>query len=379
MMNLILKSNTKKVSKRTQIGQLCVLFAFIFMVSCQNEKSYSTTQSPNMPSSQSHIADSLFPKITCRADTNTEGMVWIPEGEFLMGGDNEQAATDEYPKHAVKLKGFWIDATEVTNAEFQKFVDATGYITIAERTPTWEEMKKLLPPNTPKPPDSVFVAGSLVFHKTPNEVNLNDYGQWWAFEKGANWRHPQGEGSDIKDQPNVPVVHVAWEDAIAYCKWSGKRLPTEAEWEYAARGGQHGKIYPWGNEGVEIGKPKANSWQGKFPYSNLKTDGFEGIAPVKSFAPNGFGLYDMAGNVWEWCFDWYQPNYYAEFQNHLADNPQGPVSSFDPDEPYTPKKVVRGGSFLCNDGYCSGYRVARRMKSSVDTGLDHTGFRCVKN
>jgi formylglycine-generating enzyme required for sulfatase activity len=314
-----------------------------------------------------------------RADTNREGMVWIPAGEYLMGGDNEQASADEYPKHIAKVNGFWMNVAEVTNADFQKFADATHYVTVAERVPKWEDMQKLLPPNTPRPPDSVLIAGSLVFHKTPNPVNLNDYGQWWAFEKGANWRHPQGEESDIKNKDNEPVVHVAWEDAIAYCKWSGKRLPTEAEWEYAARGGQHGKIYPWGNENVDVGKPKINSWQGQFPYLNLKKDGFEGIAPVKSFAPNGYGLYDMAGNVWEWCFDWYHNDYYKEFQNRPADNPQGPLSSYDPDEPFTPKKVVRGGSFLCNDGYCSGYRVARRMKSSADTGLDHTGFRCVKN
>ena len=323
--------------------------------------------------------DSLAPQITMRSDTTTEGMVWIAASSYLMGGDNEQAADDEYPKHPVKLNGFWMDATEVTNAQFQKFVDATHYITIAERVPKWEDMKKILPPDTPKPDDSVFVAGSLVFKKTPNVVALNDYGQWWAFVKGANWRHPQGEGSDIKEKQDIPVVHIAWDDAMAYCKWAGKRLPTEAEWEYAGRGGLHGQIYPWGNEGVDKGKPKANSWQGKFPYLNLKTDGFEGISPVKSFAPNGYGLYDMAGNVWEWCFDWYRNDYYATFSGTTADNPQGPLSSFDPDEPSTPKRVVRGGSFLCNDGYCSGYRVARRMKSSADTGLDHTGFRCVKD
>jgi formylglycine-generating enzyme len=363
-----------------------VNFKFLFLIvllgigfSCQNPSS-DNQQTVTAPTDrQKHTIDSLFPKIATRPDTTTEGMVWIGGSEYLMGGDNDQASPDEYPKHAVKIKGFWMDATEVTNAQFAQFVAATAYITVAERVPTWEDMKKLLPPDTPRPPDSVFVAGSLVFQKTKNEVNLSDYGQWWAFVKAANWRQPQGSGSSIKGQDKLPVVHIAWEDALAYCKWAGKRLPTEAEWELAARGGQHGKIYPWGNENVDAGKPKTNSWQGKFPYLNLKTDGFEGLAPVKSFAPNGYGVYDMAGNVWEWCFDWYRADYYASFQNQVADNPSGPLSSLDPDEPFTPKRVVRGGSFLCNDGYCSGYRVARRMKSSADTGLDHTGFRCVKN
>ena len=327
---------------------------------------------------QKNIIDSMAHTIPMRADTSTKGMVWIQGGAFMMGGDNDQASADEYPKHAVQLTGFWMDETEVTNAQFKEFVAATGFVTIAERVPTWEELQKMLPPDTPRPPDSVFVAGSLVFRKTKNEVALNDVGQWWAFVKGADWRHPEGEGSSIDRKDNYPVVHISWDDAIAYCKWAGKRLPTEAEWEYAARGGLASKIYPWGDESVNIGKPKLNSWQGKFPYLNLKTDGFEGIAPVKSFPKNGYGLYDMAGNVWEWCFDWYRADYYATANGQVADNPQGPLSSFDVDEPFAAKKIVRGGSYLCNDGYCSGYRVARRMKSTKDTGLDHTGFRCVK-
>ena len=358
------------------VSCLCLV---IGLNSCQNES--NTTKNENKPTAtnQKVIMDSLAPNIAMRSDTSSAGMVWIPAGNYLMGGDNDQAAADEYPKHPVNLNGFWMDATEVTNAQFQKFVDATHYITIAERVPKWEDMKRILPPGTPKPPDSAFVAGSLVFKKTANAVNLNDYGQWWEFVKDANWRQPQGAGSNIKGKDSDPVVHIAWDDAMAYCKWAGKRLPTEAEWEYAARGGLHGQIYPWGNETVDKGKSKANSWQGKFPYLNLVTDGFEGLAPVKSYAANGYGLYDMAGNVWEWCFDWYRPDYYATTNGAVADNPQGALSSFDPDEPSTPKKVVRGGSFLCNDGYCSGYRVARRMKSSSDTSLDHTGFRCVKD
>jgi formylglycine-generating enzyme len=357
---------------------ISVLFTLCLFNNCSSKGTTSKGDKEVYSISQKVILDSLFPEIKMRNDTTTEGMVWIPAGIFLMGADNTQADQDEYPKHAVQLNGFWMDATEVTNAQFQKFVEAAHYVTVAERVPKWEDMKKQLPLDTPKPPDSIFVAGSLVFQKAKKKVSLNDYGQWWVFMKGANWRHPQGSDSDLKGKEHYPVVHVAWEDAMAYCKWAGKRLPTEAEWEYAARGGRQGQIYPWGDENVDSGKPKTNSWQGEFPYINLKKDGFEGLSPIKSFAPNDFGLYDMAGNVWEWCFDWYRSDYYETSRNTVINNPQGPLSSFDPDEPFIPKKVVRGGSFLCNDAYCSGYRVSRRMKSSMDTGLEHTGFRCIK-
>lgn len=312
-------------------------------------------------------------------DISTKGMVFIKGGTFRMGGDNSQAAADEYPKHEVKVKGFWIDAAEVTNAEFQKFVNATHYITTAEKKPDWDEMKQTLPPGTHKPPDSMMVAASLVFHETSGPVDLNDYSQWWSWVKGADWRHPEGLGSSIKGKENYPVVQVSWYDAMAYCKWAGKRLPTEAEWEFAARGGLQNHIYPWGNEAINMGKPKANSWGGKFPYYNDRKDGFITAAPVKSFLPNGYGLYDMAGNVWEWCNDWYDADYYKSFSNKVAINPQGALKSFDPADIYSPKRSLRGGSFLCNDTYCSGYRVSRRMKSSPDTGLEHTGFRCVKS
>jgi formylglycine-generating enzyme len=359
---------------------LIVILFFVFQFSaCRFDSTSSKKIDAENLRSQQAVMDSLFPEIAMRKDTNKLAMVWVPSGTFMMGADNNQASPDEYPKHAVQINGFWIDATEVTNAQFMKFVEATQYVTVAERAPKWEDLKKQLPPGTPKPPDSVFVAGSLVFKKLESEVALNNYGQWWVFLKGANWRHPQGEKSDLKGKEQYPVVHIAWEDAMAYCKWSGKRLPTEAEWEYAARGGQQGQIFPWGNEPVDSGKPKTNTWQGKFPHLNLKKDGFEGLAPTKHFPPNAYGLHDMAGNVWEWCFDWYRPDFYKNESGKIANNPQGPLTSFDPDEPFVPKKVVRGGSFLCNDAYCSGYRVARRMKSSMDTGLEHTGFRCVAN
>lgn len=296
----------------------------------------------------------------------------------MMGADNKQASEDEYPKHKVTVDGFWIDETEVSNAQFAKFVKATGYITTAERKPEWEELKKQAPPGTPKPPDSVLVAAALVFKPSKTPVDLGDYTQWWSWQKGANWQHPQGPKSSIKGKENYPVVQVSWEDAMAYCKWAGKRLPTEAEWEFAARGGLVNTVYSWGDEHVDIGKPKCNSWQGKFPYLNEEKDGFYGLAPIKSFAPNGYGLYDVAGNVWEWCNDFYDYNYYKSFKSE-ANNPKGPQQSYDPEEPYSNKHSTRGGSFLCNDSYCSGYRVSRRMKCSYDTGLEHLGFRCVKD
>ncbi|MFN5056192.1 MAG: formylglycine-generating enzyme family protein [Bacteroidota bacterium] len=309
-------------------------------------------------------------------EANHEGMVWIEGGTFVMGAEDQEGRADEYPSHNVKVKGFWIDVTEVTNKQFQQFVDATGYVTTAEKAPDWNELKKQLPPGTPKPPDSVLVAASLVFVQQPAAVGLGDPSMWWTWKKGASWRHPQGPGSTIKGKENFPVVHVSWDDAMAYCKWSGKRLPTEAEWEYAARGANRAK-YPWGNEDVEDHQPKANTWQGKFPSLNTTWDGFDNTSPVKSFQSNSYGLYDMAGNGWEWCADWYQHDYYKKIGQSLVENPAGPSSSFDPDEPTVPKKVVRGGSFLCNASYCKGYRVSSRMKTATDTGLEHTGFRCV--
>lgn len=307
-----------------------------------------------------------------------EGMVLIQGGVFEMGADNNQARPDEYPKHLVQVKSFWIDQHEVSNAQFKKFVDETGYITIAERDIDWNDLKKQLPPGTPKPHDSLLVAGSMVFTPPNNSVPLNDYSQWWTWTKGACWKHPRGPGSDIDDIKNHPVVHVCYNDAVAYCKWAGKRLPTEAEWEYAARGGLHNKIYPWGDEHIEKGLPKANSWQGDFPNLNTQRDGFFRTAPVKSYLQNGYNLFDMAGNVWEWTADWYEADYYKTLsETKITQNPKGPeVKNYNGAEH---RKTIRGGSFLCNDSYCSSYRVAARMPGDINTGMSHTGFRCVKD
>lgn len=314
-----------------------------------------------------------------QGENSLEGMVMIPAGEFMMGASDEEGRPDEYPQHAVRINGFWMDAAEVTNAQFEKFIKATGYITTAEKKPDWEELKKQLPEGTPKPDDSLLVASSLVFTPPDHPVSLNDASQWWSWTKGADWRHPHGPGSTIKGKENHPVVHISWDDAMAYCKWSGKRLPTEAEWEWAARGGLRDKKYPWGNEDIEAGKVKANTWQGTFPNKNTRWDKYYNAAAVKSFMPNGYGLYDMAGNVWEWCSDWYNHDYYRGLKGRVTENPQGTANSYDPMEPTVPKRVVRGGSFLCNASYCKGYRVTSRMKTSPDTGLEHTGFRCVKD
>jgi formylglycine-generating enzyme len=330
----------------------------------------------NLPSRFASSTDTLT--IT-PGESSLEGMLKIPGGEYMMGASDDEGRPDEYPQHKIKVNPFWMDATEVTNAQFRKFVEATGYITTAEKKPDWEEIKKQLPAGTPKPDESQLVASSLVFSPPDHPIPLNDATQWWSWTAGADWKHPKGPGNNINGKDNYPVVHISWDDAMAYCKWSGKRLPTEAEWEWAARGGLNDNKYPWGNEDVESGKAKANTWQGNFPDKNNNWDKFNNAAPVRSFAPNGFGLYDMAGNVWEWCSDWYRSDYYNQLKNPLTSNPKGPATSYDPMEPTVPKKVVRGGSFLCNASYCKGYRVSSRMKTSPDTGLEHTGFRCVKD
>ncbi len=305
------------------------------------------------------------------------GMRWIPGGEFTMGSEEPGARANERPAHRVRLDGFWIDETEVTNAQFRAFVAATGYRTTAENPPDVRAILKQVPPGTPPPAKEELVPGSVVFTPTRGPVPLDDHSRWWRWQPGADWRHPEGPGSRIEGKDDHPVVQVSWDDAAAYAAWAGKRLPSEAEWEYAARGGLEGKPYVWGDEPFSESRPQANIWQGDFPHRNAARDGFAGTAPVKSFPPNGYGLYDMAGNVWEWCGDWYRPDTYQRRAGREVVNPAGPADSFDPREPQTPKRVIRGGSFLCSDCYCSGYRPSARMSSSPDTGLSHTGFRCV--
>ena len=298
-------------------------------------------------------------------------MIWVPGGEFWMGS-NEPSFGDARPWHKTYVDGFWMDKTEVTNAEFARFVKATGYVTVAERKPRAEDF--------PTAPPENLVAGSVVFTPPDHPVALNDHFQWWNYVKGANWRHPEGPLSSIKGKENHPVVHIAYEDALAYCRWAGKRLPTEAEYEFAERGGLDRKPYAWGDEFRPYRKFMANTFQGHFPDKNTGEDGYITTAPVASFPPNGYGFYDLSGNVWEWTSDWYRPDYYKTLadQGRVARNPQGPSDSFDPSEPGVAKKVHRGGSFLCTDQYCSRYMVGGRGKGEPDTGTNHLGFRCVK-
>ena len=309
------------------------------------------------------------------------GMVWVPGGEFSMGSDVSAESmcglpgltTDALPVHRVYVDGFWMDRTEVTNDEFAAFVEATGYVTVAERTPTREDF--------PGAPEENLVAGSIVFTPTAERVPLDNHYQWWRYQHGASWRHPLGPGSSIDRLGGYPVVQIAHEDAVAYATWAGKRLPTEAEWEFAARGGDAGKLFAWGDSLRPGGRWMANIFQGVFPVHDDGADGYAGIAPVAKFPPNGYGLFDMAGNVWVWVSDWYRADTYASdaMANAVARNPQGPVSSFDASEPGDLKKVHRGGSFLCTDQYCTRYMIGTRGKGEVSTGTNHLGFRCVRN
>jgi formylglycine-generating enzyme required for sulfatase activity len=299
-----------------------------------------------------------------------EGMVWIPGGEFLMG--STEGNENERPVHRVVIDGFWMDKTEVTNRQFARFVEATGHVTVGERRLMPEDV-----PYFPEWPVEGVPPGGLVYTRPTKPVAPKDYHDWWRVVEGANWRRPEGPGSDLVGKEDHPVVHVAWEDAAAYARWAGKELPTEAQWEYAARGGVEGAEFSCGAslQGPD-GRWLANIWQGAFPNVNERGDGHFGTAPVGSFPPNGFGLFDMSGNVWEWCADWFQADAYARGPSR---NPRGPDRGSDPCRPGAPARVQRGGSFLCADCYCRGYRVAARMQASPDTTAMHTGFRCVVN
>jgi len=345
----------------------------------------STTKSgPVTPNAQPNFEATIANPVSAPSALPA-GMVYIPGGEFSMGSldpvatemfcGGDEPMNDARPIHRVSVDGFFMDATEVTNEEFDRFANATGYVTVAEREPTREEF--------PDAPEENLVAGSVVFSPPPKPVPLDDHYQWWAYVHGANWRHPEGPTSDLKGREKLPVVHIAYEDAEAYAKWSGKRLPTEAEFEFAARGGLTGKPYAWGDELKPGGKWPANIYQGKFPVKggDAGEDGFKGIAPVAQFRPNGYGLFDVGGNVWEWTSDWYRADYYSTLaeQGGIVRNPHGPSSSLDPSEPDQPKRVQRGGSFLCTDEYCTRYMVGTRGKGEVRSASNHLGFRCVKD
>lgn len=319
--------------------------------------------------------------------TGPAGMARIPGGEFLMGSDSKLAQPNEKPAHKVRVHAFWMDQHHVTNAQFRTFVAATGYVTTAERKPDWETLKVQLPAGTPRPPEHALVPGAMVFVGTDRPVPLQDYSLWWRYVPGADWRHPGGPGTSIEGKDNHPVVQVSYEDAQAYARWAGKRLPTEAEWEFAARGGLEQATYAWGESLAPGGQPMANVWQGRqaqpFPVVSPKAGGALGTSAVGTFPANGYGLYDMTGNAWQWVADWYRAD---QFQREAAagrriDNPSGPAASWDPDDPGVPadapRRVTRGGSFLCNEDYCLSYRPSARRGADPYNSMSHLGFRLV--
>ncbi len=374
-------TNTSSTSAETQTDELLPLSCF---------SSTSTLLGRNFYN-KSFLAtlDSLPVNPTMAKSTN--GMVLIKGGKFNMGGDipdgfenmpkTALSQADEVPKHEVIVSDFYMDEHEVTVREFKAFVDATGYKTVAEYDVDWEEMKKEVPKGTPKPPDEDLEAGSLLFQFVDENNKNPSMTDWWKFTKGVNWKNPDGKNPNLEDLMDMPVTQVSWYDALAYAKWAGKRLPTEAEYEYAMRGGEEDNMYPWGNEKTEQNVKLGNFLQGDFPYNNTGEDGFMYTAPVKSFPPNAYGLFDISGNVWEWTYDWYSADYYfrqSQQEEKFRINPQGPLKTYEVHDPFAKSKVVRGGSFLCNDLWCSGFRNARRMRLSPDSGMQHIGFRCVR-
>jgi sulfatase modifying factor 1 len=300
-------------------------------------------------------------------------MAWIPGGTFRMGSDNHYI--EERPAHKVSVDGFWIDKCPVTNERFAQFIADTGHVTFAEIPPNPADYPGALP--------HMLYAGSLVFHRPTGPVDRGDIGNWWSYDRGADWRHPYGANSSIDGLERHPVVHVTFADAEAFARWEGKQLPTEAEWEFAARGGLDGKPYAWGHEFMPGNRPMANTWQGEFPYQNLMEDGYEGLSPVDAFPPNGYGLHDMIGNVWEWTTDWFVARHPADAAKAccVPANPRGgkEADSFDPRQPEIriPRKVLKGGSHLCAPNYCRRYRPAARFPEPVDTSTCHVGFRCI--
>jgi sulfatase modifying factor 1 len=345
------------------------------------------TQGDSTPAATPAVAPEV---VTGDGVTGPAGMAWVPSGEFLMGSDHPLARPNERPTQKVAVSGFWMDRTHVTNAEFAGFVAATRYVTTAERVPDWETLRVQVPPDTPKPPDSALVPGAMVFVGTETQVPLDDFSQWWRYVPGADWRHPQGPGSSIDGKDHHPVVQVSYEDVLAYAKWAGKRLPTEAEWEYAARGGLEQATYAWGNDFKPDGKLMANTWdvaERPFPVLMPKAGGAAGTSRVKTFPANGYGLYDMTGNAWQWVADWYRFDYFQILAGQQlggdgpVKNPAGPTDSYDPEDrsapARAPRRVTRGGSFLCNVDYCLSYRPSARRGNDPYNPMSHIGFRLV--
>lgn len=356
----------------------CVCLS-ILLLACESK---SVTPTP-MELSESILQE--IAKLPIRTSSETsdslEPMILIPKGTFMMGATElDFALSRELPTHEVIVDSFFMDMHEVTNEAFRRFVEETGYITYAERPIDWNVLKSQLPEGTPKPPDSLLLPGSMVFQGNTEVFSMSDHSQWWEWVNGACWSHPFGPGSSLKGLEKHPVVHISYFDAFAFAHWSGKRLPTEAEWEWAARGGLEGQMYPWGNAPIDADGAKCNYWTGVFPAFNSATDGHAGVAPVLQFEPNDYGLHDMAGNVWEICADWYDEKYYQTATDSVVwKNPTGPETWSYALEPDDPKRVMRGGSFLCNDSYCASYRVSARMPFSQETGMSHIGFRCARD
>lgn len=345
--------------------RVLVIGLLLILISCQKstEKSKNDKQTTDLPPIDA-----------------PSGMVWVPGKTFLQGAkDGDQyAMAKEKPAHMVKVDGFYIDTHEVTNKQFSAFVEATGYKTVAERPILWEDIKKQVPPGTSKPPDSLLQPGSLIFNKdVQGQVNMNNYSQWWIWKIGANWKHPKGPGSSIDGKDNYPVVHVTFEDALAYCEWANRRLPTEAEWEAAAQGKNKDAIFTWGND-ADLLSEKANTWQGQFPILNESKDGYEFISPIKSFDPNSYGIYDMLGNVWEITSDLFDVDYYKKLNtDEVLINPKGSDVSYNPNNPLQKEFIIKGGSFLCHASYCASYRISAKMGQTFDSSSDHIGFRTV--
>jgi formylglycine-generating enzyme required for sulfatase activity len=377
-----MKNKTYWIFAITTIFIVSITYGFTRLINPKDKKEITECEATPSVSGESEFKPTIVNK-TSAPFKAPKGMVWIPGGEFSMGSNVEDESLcsikgvtkDASPIHRVYVDGYFMDETEVTNEQYAAFVKATGYITVAEQKPTKEEF--------PTAADEDLIAGSVVFSPTPSAVNLNNFLQWWAYIGGTDWKHPEGPGSSITGKEKYPVVQIAYEDAAAYAKWAGKRLPTEAEWEFAARGGKTGNLYTWGNTLKPKGKFQANIYQGHFPIKDGDTgeDGFTGIAPTAQYAPNAYGLYDMGGNVWEWVNDWYSVDYYKSLDENgnVAKNPQGPEAYNDPRDPGEIKKVHRGGSFLCTDQYCTRYMVGTRGKGEVRSAANHLGFRCVKS